>query len=70
MLTVSWLQNAAEAEEYNEAWMQDFVQKLSAFDQRMNTAVIDSGILKHIPKDALGRAGESHIVSASHAAQG
>ena len=51
-------QNAAEADEFDESWMKDFVQKLSSFDCRMNDAVISSGILKHIPEGALGREGE------------
>jgi len=37
--------------------MADFVEKNSSFDKHMNQTVIDSGILKHVQKDALGRAG-------------
>ena len=51
-------QNAAEAQEFDEQWMEGFVQGLSSFDRRMNEAVVHSGILKHIPKGALGQKGE------------
>lgn len=52
------MQNAVVAEEFDMPWTQDFVEKLSAFDRRMNQAVIDSGILKGIPHDALAREGD------------
>ena len=60
------MQNAAEADDFDEPWMKDFVQKLSGFDSRMNEAVITSGILKHIPKGALGREGKTLIGARSN----
>ena len=51
------MQSAAEGGEFDSIWVEDFVDKLSRFDRRMNQAVIDSGILSHIPQHALGREG-------------
>ncbi len=53
-------QNAAEVQDFDASWMEDFVQKLSSFDRRMNEAVVHSGILTGIPKGALGREGDIH----------
>ncbi len=53
-------QNAAEVQNFDESWMEDFVQKLSSFDRQMNEAVVQSGILKCIAKGALGREGKRH----------
>ena len=51
------MQSAAEGGEFDSIWVEDFVDKLSRFDRRMNQAVIDSGILSHIPQHALGHEG-------------
>ena len=66
-LGMTWslvVQNATEGDDFNPTWMADFVKKNSSFDKGMNQAVIDSGILKHIQKDALGRAGTETLESA------
>ena len=38
-------------------WAAEFVDELSEFDRRMNKAVTDSGILIHVPRHALFKAG-------------
>lgn len=51
------VQSAAESGEFDSIWVENIVDKLSRFDRRMNQAVIDSGILSHIPQHALGQEG-------------
>ena len=51
------VQSTAEGGDFDSIWVEDFVDKLSRFDRRMNQAVIDSGILSHIPQHALGHEG-------------
>jgi hypothetical protein len=38
-------------------WMAEFVDELADFDRRMNSAVTESGILQHVPRHALFKAG-------------
>ncbi len=42
---------------FDMSFMAEFVDELSSFDRRMNTAVIDSGILAHVPTNALAKQG-------------
>ncbi|KAK9904248.1 hypothetical protein WJX75_007665 [Coccomyxa subellipsoidea] len=44
---------------FDMTWMAEFVDELSSFDRRMNTAVIDSGILAGVPANALARKGRT-----------
>ena len=40
------MQNVTESDDFNMAWMEDFIEASATFDSRMNQAVIDSGILR------------------------
>jgi len=42
-------------------WIAEFVDELSAFDRRMNSAVIDSSILRHVPANVLAKQGLERI---------
>lgn len=51
------MQNVTESDDFNAAWMENFIEASATFDRRMNQAVIDSGILRHIPRPALTKEG-------------
>jgi hypothetical protein len=42
---------------FDMVWAAEFLDELADFDRLMNRAVVESGILRHIPRNALGRAG-------------
>lgn len=46
---------------FDMGWIAEFVDELSAFDRRMNSAVIDSSILRHVPANALAKQGLERI---------
>ena len=51
------VQNVTESDDFNMAWMENFIEASATFDSRMNEAVVDSGILRHIPRAALAKEG-------------
>ena len=51
------MQNVTESDDFNVAWMDQFTEASATFDRRMNQAVVDSGILRHIPRAALAKEG-------------
>ncbi|KAI7844453.1 hypothetical protein COHA_001957 [Chlorella ohadii] len=48
-----------EPQDFDMAWLGDFVDRLSEFDKEMNGVVIESGILQGVKKGMLARAGAS-----------
>lgn len=48
-----------EPQDYDFAWLGDFIDRLSEFDKDMNGVVVESGILGGIKKGMLARAGAS-----------
>lgn len=72
------MQGAANPDGLDRQKTTDFVDALTQFDRRMNQVVVDSGILKGIPKGRLRAAGKrplhrtlvtaysSHSLSQSH----
>ena len=50
-------EGAAGPRPFDMGWMAEFVDELSEFDRRMNSAVTDSGLLRHVPQHALFKAG-------------
>lgn len=46
-----------EAEEFDMAWLGDFLDRLSDFDREMNGVVVDSGILAGVKRGALTETG-------------
>ena len=53
------MQNVIESDDFNTAWIEEFIDASAMFDSRMNQAVIDSSILRHIPRAALAKEGVS-----------
>ncbi len=51
---------------FDMTWMAEFVDELSSFDRRMNTAVIDSGILAGVPTNLLAKQGLFIIQFGTH----
>lgn len=49
---------------FDMVWAAEFMDELADFDRLMNKAVVEAGILRHVPRCALSRAGRSRLCTA------